>query len=144
VSELFERLAGRLERVMVDSAPAWVAAGDTGAPGGRPDGVRLLPYFDAYTVGSHPRELVFPGAAAQRALAGGQGGNFPVLLIGGVVAGVWHQRRSGRTIHVTVEPLADLTAAQLRELDEQVRRVGEILQGTPSLTVGTVTVGPHA
>jgi hypothetical protein len=109
-----------------------------------PQGVRLLPYFDAYAVGCHPREKVFPGRAAERALAGGQAGNFPVLLIAGVVAGVWHQRRSGRKLDNTVEPLEALTAAQRRELDDQVERIGEILEGTPRLTIGSVTVGPHA
>ena len=60
------------------------------AAGGRPGacrrrsprGVRLLPYFDAYTVGCHPREQLFPGLAAQRALSRGQAGNVPVLLRG--------------------------------------------------------------
>ena len=47
----------------------------------------LLPYFDAYAVGCHPRERLFPGAAAERALARGQAGNRPVLLVDGVVAG---------------------------------------------------------
>ncbi|MCF3143696.1 winged helix DNA-binding domain-containing protein [Streptomyces platensis] len=82
---------------------------------------------------------------AQRALAGRQAGNFPVLLIDGTVAGVWHQRRSGRRmIQLTVELLAPLTARQRRALDAQVQRVGEILQGTAELTIGTVSVGPHA
>jgi hypothetical protein len=121
-----------------------VAAGDTTTPSTVPQGVRLLPYFDAYTVGCQPRELVFPGRAAERALAGGQAGNFPVLLVDGVAAGVWHQRRSGRRIEITVEPLGKLTTAQRRELDDQVERVGEILEGVPRLTIGTVTVGAHA
>jgi len=95
-------------------------------------------------VGSQPRELLFPGRAAERALAGGQAGNYPVLLIDGVVAGVWHQRRSGRRIAITVEPFDPLTAGQRGALDEQVARIGAILEGTPALTIGTVTVGPHA
>ena len=45
--------------------------------------MRLLPYFDAYVVGSHPREVVFPGRAYERALSGGQAGNFPVVLVDG-------------------------------------------------------------
>lgn len=106
--------------------------------------MRLLPYFDAYLVAGMPRELLYPGPAAERALAGGQAGNFPVLLVDGQVAGVWHQRRSGSRIDVTVEPLAELGRARLDELDEQVARVGEILEGRPRLTVGAVTVGPHA
>jgi hypothetical protein len=77
-------------------------------------------------------------------LARGQAGNFPVLLIDGVVGGVWHQKRSGQRIAVTVEPLVRLTARQSAELHAQVHRVGEILEGTAQLTIGAVTVGPHA
>ncbi len=67
-----------------------------------------------------------------------------MLLVDGVVAGVWHQRRSGRRIDVTVEPLGRLRAAQRRELEAQVERVGEVLEGTPTLTLGPVQVGGHA
>lgn len=133
-----------LTEVTVEGTPAWVAAGDTEFPDDRPSGLRLLPYFDAYVVGCHPRERLFPGPAAERALAGGQAGNYPVLLVDGVVAGVWHQRRSGRSIRVAVEPLGTLGAAQQRALAEEVERIGEILEGKASLTIGTVSVGPHA
>ena len=136
--------AGRIEEVGFEGTPAWVAAGDTDFPHGPPRGVRLLPYFDAYVIAGQPRERLFPGAAYQRALGGGQAGNYPVLLVDGVVAGVWHQRRRGRRTTVTVEPLVGLTARQERELGEQVERVGEVLEATPELVVGEVTVGPHA
>lgn len=106
--------------------------------------MRLLPYFDAYVIASHPRARLFPGRAYERALAGGQAGNFPVLLVDGVVAGVWHQRRSGRRLTVTVEPLDALSARQERELAGQVERVGEVLEGVAELVVGRVTVGAHA
>jgi hypothetical protein len=105
----------------------------------------LLPYFDSYVVGSHPRDQLFPEKAATRALApSGQAGNYPVLLIDGVVAGVWHQRRSGRSIDVTVEPLNRLTAEQRQALETQAERIGKILGGQARLTVGTVTTGGHA
>ncbi|MFI7638409.1 winged helix DNA-binding domain-containing protein [Nonomuraea sp. NPDC049400] len=133
-----------LEEVLFEGERAWVLAGDTAVPDDPPRGVRLLPYFDAYVVAGRPREFLYPGAAAARALAGGQAGNFPVLLVDGDVGGVWHQRRSGNKIDVTVEPLRDLTAAQLRELDEQVERMGEVMEGRPRLTIGPVTVGAHA
>jgi uncharacterized protein YukE len=139
---LFEGV--ELEQVELDGQPAWIVASDATWPGERPSGVRLLPYFDAYVVGSYPRRRLFPGKAAERALAGGQAGNFPVLMVDGVVAGVWHQRRSGRRLVVTVEPLGRLTAAQRKLLDEQVELVGRVLDGRPELTVGKVTVGPHA
>ena len=139
-TELFESMNGELEQV----ALGWLVAGDTVMPSTPPEGVRLLPYFDAYSVGCHPRELLFPGRAADRALARGQAGNYPVLLIDGTVAGVWHQRRSGRKLHVTVEPLGRLTGVRRRALDEQVARIGEFVRATPELTIGTVTTGPHA
>lgn len=137
--------AGEAEEVSFEGAAAWVAAGDTEFPVGKVRGVRLLPYFDAYAIAAQPRQTLFPGEAYQRALAGGQAGNFPVLLVDGVVAGVWHQRRQGRRTTVTVELIGRrLTARQERELGEQVERVGEVLEAKAELVVGKVTVGPHA
>ncbi len=145
---LFASLAeeGRIEEVRFEGAPAWVAAGDTAFPGEQARGVRLLPYFDAYAIASQPRELLFPGAAYGRALAGGQAGNFPVVLLDGEVAGVWHQKRSGKRIAVSVEPVGNAleSAGHRQELRDQVRRVGEVLEATAELTVGAITVGPHA
>ncbi|PGH48755.1 winged helix DNA-binding domain-containing protein [Streptomyces sp. Ru87] len=145
-ADLFGTLAasGAVEPVEFCGERAWVTAGDTALPGGPPRGVRLLPYFDAYTVGSHPRARVFPGRSAGRALARGQAGNFPVLLVDGLAAGVWHQRRSGRRIDITVEPLGPLSAAHRRELDEQAERTASVLGGVPRLTTGPVSAGPHA
>ncbi len=143
---LFASLAeeGRIEEVAFLSGRAWLAAGDTAFPDEPARGLRLLPYFDAYVIAGRPRELLYPGAAAARALAGGQAGNYPVLLVDGTVAGVWHQRRSGRRIALTVEPVGRLSAAHRRALDEQAERTGAMLEGTAELTLGKITVGPHA
>ncbi|HZX01852.1 winged helix DNA-binding domain-containing protein [Kribbella sp.] len=122
----------------------WYAPGDDDFPDDRADGVRLLPYFDAYGVGSYPRELLFPGKAFERATARGQAGNYPLLLVDGIVAGVWHQKKSGRTLHVTVEALTPLNRRRRRLLDAEVDRLGAILGAAPLLTLGDVTVGPHA
>jgi Winged helix DNA-binding domain len=143
--ELFDELAGELEQVELDAMPAWVMAGDTGVPPEPHRGIRLLPYFDAFVVAGQPRERLFPAAAAARGLTpGGQAGNYPVLLVDGVVGGVWHQRRSGRRLAVTVEPLGELTTTQRRQLEDEVELVGTVMEATATLTVGTVTVGPHA
>lgn len=85
---VFDDLAGELEPVEVEGDTAWVTAGDTAAPPERPQGVRLLPYFDgyAYRVGNQPPELLYPGRAAQRVLRA----NFqarPRLTIGAVTVG---------------------------------------------------------
>lgn len=129
-----------LKPVTVDGEDAWVAAGDTEAPEEPPRGLRLLPYFDtyAYAVGND-RARLNPGRAATRAK-----GNFQVLLVDGVVGGLWHQKRSGKRVALTVEPFVRMTAARRAELDEQADRVATILGVTPALTIGEVTVGGHA
>ena len=139
-ADLFARQDG-VEEVDFEGTRAWTT-GDAGTAATR--AVRLLPYFDAYVVGCHPRTTLFLGVAAKRALTGGQAGNVPVLLVDGVVAGVWHQRRSGRRITITVEPLARLSARQRSDVESEADRLARILGGTAEITFGTVTIGPHA
>ena len=142
---LFGKLADDLERVELDGEPGWTCAGDTGTPPRPHRGIRLLPYFDAYVVAGQPRGRLYPDAAATRALTpAGQAGNYQVMLVHGVVGGIWHQKRSGRKLAITVEPLRELTAPQRRQLDDEADLVGMVMETTPTLAVGTVTVGPHA
>lgn len=141
----FDAMGGDLQQVELDGSPAWLLTGDAVFPPACPAGVRLLPYFDAYPVAGQPRALLYPGRAAQRALSRtGQAGTFPVLLIDGVVQGVWHQRRSGRVVEVTVEPIGTLTRTQRRGLDDEVTRLGEFLAATARLTIGPVSASSHA
>jgi winged helix DNA-binding protein len=142
-AEVFQELAGDLEAVEVEGDRGWVNAGDHESPRAH-RGLRLLPYFDAYVVAGQPRDRLFPGPAAARALAGGQAGNYPVLLIDGVVGGVWHQRRTGKRLAITVEPLHELTAPQRRQLHDEVALVGAVMDAEATLSMGKVEVGPHA
>jgi hypothetical protein len=132
-----------LTEISLDGTRAWVARGDT-EPGEPASGVRLLPHFDAFAVGSQPRELLFAGAAWGSALSGSQAGNFPVLLIDSVVAGVWHQKKTAGRVAITVEPLRTLTTRQRKQLDDQVARIGANLEAQPTLTIGPIAVGAHA
>jgi hypothetical protein len=144
-ADRFAEHAADLTEVSFDRAPAWLVAGDTTFASGPAPQVVLLPYFDAFVIGCRPRDRLFPGPAAARALApSGQAGNFPVLLVDGVVTGVWHQRRTGPRIALTVEPLRRLDRAHTRALVVEVDRVGAILEADPTLTIGPVTVGGHA
>ena len=43
-----------------------------------------------------------------------------------------------------MEPLRELTAAQLRQLGDEVDLVGAVMEAAATLTVGTVTAGAHA
>ncbi|HEX6685480.1 MAG TPA: winged helix DNA-binding domain-containing protein [Candidatus Limnocylindrales bacterium] len=142
-TELFAELGDRLAEVSLDGTKCWLAADDTEVPEVE-GGLRLLPYFDPYPVGCYPRERLFPGKAFERALSRTQAGNVPVMLIGGVVAGIWHQRLATSKVTLTVEPFVKLTAARKSELDAQADRIGEILEAKPTVTIGTVTAGKHA
>jgi hypothetical protein len=143
---LLAERGGALQQVEAAGVAAWWPAGAP-LPSGEPRGVRLLPYFDAYVVGGQPRGKLFPGVATERALvggkAGGQAGTKPVLLVDGVVAGLWHQRRAGRTLTIIVEPFADLTASQHGELKDQAERLGEFYGCAAGLTLAPVTARSH-
>jgi Winged helix DNA-binding domain len=145
-ADVFAAHSGRLQEVELAGSRAWLPAGPWRTPD-RPLGVRLLPYFDAYVVAGRPRGRLFPGVAAERALVGGkvggQAGTKPVLLVDGVVAGLWHQRRTGRTLTITVEPFGELTASQHRELKDQAERLGEFYGCAAGLTLGPVAARSH-
>jgi len=144
-ADTFADLAGELEEVNLEGDRCWTIAGDTATPTEPAHGVRLLPYFDAYGVVGQPRDRLYPGDAAKRALSpSGQAGNYPVVLVDGVVGGVWHARRAGRRVAISVEPLRPFSTAQRRDLEADVALVGAAMEAGPTLTVGTVTVGPHA
>jgi hypothetical protein len=139
---VFASLGDRIEEVSLDGSPAWLPASLTlSSSSGRR--VVLLPHFDAYAVGGHPRPLLFPGRASERALSGGQAGTVAVVLLDGVVAGVWHQKRSSKKVTLTVEPFVKVTAAVRRGIEECADRIGHIVEATPSLVIGEVTARAH-
>jgi hypothetical protein len=143
-TELFDSLSGELVPATIDGGPGWIVAGDTlKAEKGR-SCVRLLPYFDAYIVGCHPRDRLFAGEATHRGLSRGQAGNYPVVLIDGVAGGLWHQRRSGRRVEITAELFWPLTTPQKDELRAQAERNGDFLGAEPSLDIGRIRVRSHA
>jgi hypothetical protein len=71
--------------VELDGVRALLPDGDSDMPAEVAGAVRLLPYFDPYVVGCHPRASLFPGDAGERALTRGQAGTRPVLLVHGTV-----------------------------------------------------------
>ena len=67
-----------------------------------------------------------------------------MMLVDGRVGGIWHQRRSGRKVAISVELLKELRPTQRRQLDDEVELIGAVMEADPTLTIGTVTAGPHA
>ncbi len=156
-AELARSLAGQLEEVDVEGWRGWMLAADLDGPWPAPRGaVRLLPQFDCYVIGCHPRDRLVPtavlrrlgedrvGAAwARRVIAAGSVSTIPTLLVDGVVAGVWERRRDRGRMHLRVEPFRQLSARRRRALQVETERVGEILEAAVTLSVGAVDVRPH-
>lgn len=141
-------------QIEIDGERMWQIAGDR-APRTRHATTLLLPRFDAYTVGSYPRDVVAPPAIVERAVAtgllpkrSGSGrafltGPMPVLVVDGVVSGIWESKRTSRRLALRVQPFVRLDRARRAALDDAVARLGEIVGLSPSLEIGSVTTRPH-
>jgi hypothetical protein len=135
------------EPVDIEGTPAWDLADGTAAgidAQAAVAGVRLLPYFDSYSyrVGVLCPEMLYPRSAASRALRGA----YQNLIVDGLVAGVWQQRRSGSSgLAITVEPVPRLRPFQRELVAEQAALVAAIQEcALSSVTFGTVQSGAHA
>lgn len=126
-----------VEVVDFDGVEALVNEGDVdGAAMPATPHVRLLPYFDSYVIGTHPRTTLFPGRAAERALNRGQAGNYPVVLVDGTVAGVWHATRTAVAVELLTTPAKRLRGS----IEAEAARIGL----KQPVIFGEVTAGPHA
>jgi hypothetical protein len=130
-AELFASLD--LEEVELGGRPAFVAADDAAFRQRRVETVRLLPAYDVYVIGAHPRELLIP--RERRRIFDRGAGPFPSLLLDGVVAGTWSREKRGRRLEIVVEPFGRLARAQREDLDAEAARIGAFLGLEPVLRV---------
>jgi hypothetical protein len=144
-ADLPRRLADEVEEVEVEGWRAWLLAGESEElwPEAQNE-VQLLPHFDCYAIGCHPRERLVPPEWRARGLAQGSIGHLPLVIIGGVVAGVWSLRRKGKRAEIHVETSHELHAPQRHDLEEVAARIGEFMQAESALTLGAVDTRPHA
>jgi hypothetical protein len=141
--DILHSLDDELEQVDVDGWRAWLPANATPLTAG--DSVRrvhLLPHFDCYVVGSHPREQLIPHSAPD-ALQGGTAAPFAVVLVDGVVGGLWERRKRGKVLQIRVDPFCQLDAQQERDLEAEATRVGEILETEVEFSFGHVESRGH-
>ena len=104
--------------------------------------VHLLPHFDCYVVGGFPRNQLIPETAPEQ-LRKGTAAPFSVLLVDGVVAGLWERRARGKRLEVRVHAFAGLSRAQQREVERQAARIGEILELRAEVSFGHVEPRGH-
>ena len=119
---LFEQ--AELDEVRIGRIRSFVLRGDIEGFDGVPRSVRLLPQYDAYILGSRPRDVIVPEAVRERIKLDPKGryetvtGMRPVV-VDGIVTGLWWPR-SGE---VEVEHVIPLPRGRKRELDAEIGRV---------------------
>jgi hypothetical protein len=64
-----------------------------------------------------------------------------VLLVDGVVAGMWERRARGGTLLLRVEPFVRLSAAQRRQLQAEAARIGAFFAADVDLSLGKLDHG---
>ena len=136
---LLDSIADELVEVKVEGKTAWLLAGKE-RRAARPEGVRLLPEYDAFVMGFRERDRLFPPEAVARTKAHGKGklegpGALSWLLVDGVVVGTWSRKRAGKRIELRVEPFRRLTKAERSGLDTEAERVGGLWSLEPFLRV---------
>jgi hypothetical protein len=131
---LLERLGCR--ELQLDGR-RFLLAGDDDGFDEEPGGVHLLPQYDSYVIGFHPRSELLSGNSKARIAEHGRGRYEGVVamrtvLVDGSVAGLWELRRST----VRVELHRDLARGRRRELQQEVERLGRIEGSELGLELG--------
>lgn len=142
--QLFERLAPELVEVSVEGLPRFMLAAELDAiEPANPDAVSLLPQFDVFVVGSHPRDQLIPPGTPLAELRMGTAAPFNVLLVGGRVAGVWERKPKGTTLVVRVDAHRDLNRRQRDAVAARAERIAQILGSKSEVEFGAVALKRH-
>jgi len=134
-------LREELEEVDIEGTRAWqLASAEHGDGGTR---AHLLPQFDSYIVGCHPREQLIPGVAAERLGRRDTAAMFNVLLVDGVVSGLWERKRGSKRLEVRVDAFSKLSTAQWHQVVAQAERMAAFLAREADVSSGHVAPRGH-
>jgi DNA glycosylase AlkZ-like len=140
---LFAAMEDELLIVDVEGDKRLLISGDEDGFDPAPQAVHLLPHFDVYVIGSHPRAQLIPYGTTIGEAAPGTAAGLPVVLVGGRVRGVWLRERKGKGLRITVDAHARLDHGQKAALADQAERVGEILESKSELEFGPLPLRFH-
>jgi hypothetical protein len=95
---------------------------------------RLIPAFDQYVIGaSRHAEHLLPGDLRSRVYRP-QGWISPVLLVNGLMRGVWRHEIKGSRVEVFIEPFGKVPAWVRSGAEEEAERLAAFLGCKLSLT----------
>jgi hypothetical protein len=131
--EIFDSIQGELEGVKLGRRQAWIMAADADGSWDEVEGnLRLVPQYDCYVLGSYPREPIvsdelkaFLWTLGKANYEGAVGHS--LILIDGIVAGVWQRQQRGKRMEVRVLPVTPLSARHREQIDDEVDRLARFL-----------------
>jgi hypothetical protein len=129
-------LGEEVTAVDLHGTKAWMLTADVReAREGAPiKSVRLLPAFDQYVVGaSRHADRLLPGDLRARVYRQA-GWVSPVLLVNGLMQGVWRHEMKGSRIEVVIEPFIRMPAWVRRAAGQESERLAAFLGGKLNLT----------
>ena len=141
--ELFKDLSDELDEVDVDGSRRWLLKSDMHEAEASPEAVNLLPHFDVFVVGSHPREELMDVKSALAKASPGTAATFAVLLVGGRVGGIWERRPKGKRLLIRIDAYGPLNRRQRSAVEEQAERIGQILELKAEVEFGKVALRRH-
>ena len=121
--------------IALHGAQSWMLAEDADEARELPPqrSVRLIPAFDQYVIGaSGHAEHLLPGDLRGRVYRP-QGWISPVLLVNGLMQGVWRYEIKGSRIEVVIEPFVKVPAWVRRAAGQEAERLSVFLGGNLSL-----------
>ena len=144
---VFDRLGAELEAVDIDGAPAIGLAEDLAEPI-EPvrDVVRLLPQYDAFVLGSRPREQLIPPDVNTRIRAYRRGRfegavALSVVMVDGRIVGIWERSLKSKRVDLALELVEPISAAATAALEREVVLVGAALGLEPTVRLGPLGPG---
>lgn len=139
---LLKRLGDAVAEVRIEGDPYLALAADVdGLASARPvESVRLLPGFDQYVIAAtRHAERLMPALGLRPLVYRAQGWISAVLLVNGLIHGVWRHERKGRRLQVTIEPFpaAKPPKAAREAAEAEAVRLAAFMGGDLALEWGT-------
>lgn len=140
LAPVIEGLGDLVTEVEVDGVRGWLRTEDLAAvQAAEPprDAVELLGPFDPLIVGAGLRDQLIPAAHLKR-VSRVAGWISPVVLVDGVVAGIWDHARTGSDLALTVEPFGKVSRAHRAGIGRAAARIGRAHGAAATVGFGRV------
>ena len=144
VKQLFQSLSDELVELNVEGDKRWALRSDESGFPNASDSINLVPQFDVFVVGSHPRDHLMDPRSPVAAASPGTAAPFAVVLRAGRVAGVWDRKPAGKRLVVRVDAYWPLTRKHRAAIEQEAVRIAAILERDCDVEFGHVDLRPHA